>query len=126
MLSKETSDIALRLAVAAIHITPAIGALGPDALRRLYGISFDDPTTQLLMRHRAVLFGLLGSFLAASAFRGELRPVADVAAIVSVTSFLALEKMGPEHKNQKIGSVVRADWIALACQIGAMMLSRAV
>jgi hypothetical protein len=56
-----------------------------------------------------------------SARRTEYTNAADVAGLVSITSFLALEKLY-KHGNSRIDSVVRADWIALACQVGAMLL----
>jgi hypothetical protein len=66
-MSKDTVARGLRVTVAVIHLTPVAGCFGPAALNRLYGQKFDDPTTQLLMRHRAVLFGILGSFIAVAA-----------------------------------------------------------
>jgi len=55
--------------VAIIHLLPLPGVLGSERLAALYGLSFDDPNLQILMRHRAVLFGLLGVFIMIAAFR---------------------------------------------------------
>jgi hypothetical protein len=48
--------------VAVIHLLPLMGALGPQRLQALYGLTFSEPKLLILMRRRAVLFGLLGGF----------------------------------------------------------------
>lgn len=120
-MSKDTVATGLQLTVAAIYLVPTLGVYGANALQRLYGQEYDDPTTQLLVHHRAVLFGLLGSLTGAATFSKELRPAADASALISITSFLALERFH-SHNNGRIDGVVRADWIALVCQIGSMLL----
>lgn len=57
------------LAAAVVHLLPAIGAMGADRLSRLYGVTIADPSVALMMRQRAVLFGVIGAFLLAAAFR---------------------------------------------------------
>jgi len=47
--------------VGVIHLLPLSGALSETRLTALYGISFDDPNLAILLRHRAVLFGLPGT-----------------------------------------------------------------
>lgn len=101
-----------------IHLIPVVGVLGPTRLETLYGLGFSDPSLQVLMRHRAVLFGLLGLLLVASAFVPSLRLIALVAGYVSVLSFLALAFVTPEV-NAGIQKVVRADWVALAGLVAA-------
>ena len=46
-----------------INSIPLIGVLSNSQLERLYGpgIAKADPTTIVLLRHRAVLFGIVGS-----------------------------------------------------------------
>jgi len=51
------------VAAALIHLLPAPGLLGADALRALYGLGELDPASTLLLRHRAWMFLLLGLFL---------------------------------------------------------------
>lgn len=107
--------IAASLLVAAIiHLLPLAGVLGAGRLSALYGIAIQEPNLVLLMRHRAVLFGLLGVFLAIAAFRPAWRDMAFVAGFVSVVSFLALAWFGADY-NASVGRVVIADVVALVC-----------
>ena len=54
---------AMLAAVGIIHLLPLSGVLGAERLAVLYGMSFNEPNLAILMRHRAVLFGMLGAFL---------------------------------------------------------------
>ncbi len=78
------------LVVGVINIAPLVGVLGPERLQSLYGVAIAGADLELLMRHRAVLLGLVGALLMVAAFRPGLRPVAVVAGFVSMLSFLAL------------------------------------
>lgn len=106
-----------------IHLLPASGLMGPDALTRLYGLDFADPNLEILMRHRAVLFGLVGALLVGAAFHERLRAMALVTGFVSVLSFLALA-WDVGGYNAAVGRVVTADLIALASLVGAALLHR--
>ena len=80
----------LLMIVAVIHLLPLSGVLSANRLTALYGISFDEPNLEILMRHRAVLFGLLCVFFIYAAFCVELQPIAFVAGFVSVISFILI------------------------------------
>lgn len=80
----------LLVVVGIIHLLPLSGVLGGERLASLYGLAFDDPNLAILMRHRAVLFGLLGLFLVYAAFKPALQAMAFTAGFVSVLSFLSL------------------------------------
>jgi hypothetical protein len=111
---------AMLIVVGVIHLMPLSGALGSERLAALYGLSFDQPDLAILMRHRAILFGLLGAFLLLAAFRTELQTIALVAGFVSVASFLYFA-WSTGNYNAQIGRVVAADVVALACLvIGAL------
>ncbi len=99
--------------VAAIHALPVMGVIGAAKLSPLYGITVQDPNLELLLRHRALLFGLLAAFLAYAAVRPELHRMALVAGFVSVVSFLVLAQP-TSSLNTALMTVVRADWLALA------------
>jgi hypothetical protein len=104
------------VAVAIIHLLPLSGLLGSERLTALYGIQFDEPNLAILMRHRAVLFGLLGVFLLIAAFRPELQDIALAGGFVSDLSFLYLA-WSVGHYNPQVGRVFYADIIALICLV---------
>lgn len=111
----------LLLVAGVIHLLPVAGVLGGERLNALYGIALDEPNLQILMRHRAVLFGLLGSLLVAAAFIPTLRSIALLGGLVSVLAFLLLAWGAPVY-NEALRRVVIADWIALACLLPALVL----
>ena len=105
---------AMLVAVGIIHILPLSGVLSATRLFDLYGISFDDPNLEILMRHRAVLFGLLGIFLISSAFLPSLQLAALITGFVSVVSFLYLAYSVGGY-NDQVNRIVIADKAALVC-----------
>jgi hypothetical protein len=111
------------LVVGVVHLLPLVGALGHRRLEMLYGLPFDEPNLAILMRHRAVLFGLLGAFSCVAAFRAELRAAAFVAGFASLASFLALAATTRPY-NARIARVVAVDVAALALLcLGAVALA---
>lgn len=100
--------------VGIIHLLPLSGVLGPSRLAGLYGIPINEPNLEILMRHRAVLFGLLGVFLLYAAFRPSLQWIAILAGFISVSSFMVLAWSIGGY-NAQLTTVFRVDIVALAC-----------
>lgn len=105
---------AMLVAVAVIHLLPLSGVLGGERLNVLYGLSFDELNLSILMRHRAVLFGILGLFFLVAAFQPALQVPAFIAGLVSVVSFLWLAWSVGGY-NAQVARVVMADVVALIC-----------
>jgi hypothetical protein len=84
---------ALVLVAAAINLAPVSGAFAPERMAALYGVDLGDPNLSILMRHRAVLFGLVGGLLVAAAFHPPLRTAAYVVGFASMVSFLLIAWM---------------------------------
>jgi len=107
------------LAVAGlIHLLPLSGLLGADALQRLYGIDATAPELLLLLRHRAVLFGLLGAALLLAIRHPGWRWPAIGAGLLSTIAFLLLAGL-PGQLNAPLQRVWYADVLALT----ALMLA---
>ena len=103
---------AILLVVGVIHVLPAAGLLGTKRLAALYAVSITDANIEILMRHRAVLFGFMGSFFIYSAFNRELQAIAMVAAFISLISFIWLA-LAIEGYNVRLKKVLAVDLAAL-------------
>ncbi len=102
--------------VGIIHLLPVIGVISSERLTALYGVSFSDPNAEILMRHRAILFGLLGLFLVYAAFQPTLQIIAFVAGFVSILSFLMLAWLVGGY-NAQVARVFVVDIAALICLV---------
>lgn len=111
----------LLVMVAVIHLLPAVGVGGRAPLERLYGTAVDEPNLLLLMRHRAVLFGLLGAFLLAAAFDRRLHLAGLVAGLASVGSFLVLAGRTGDL-NSHVRRVYLVDAVAAACLLAGLVV----
>jgi len=101
------------LLVAVIHALPVTGVAGASKLSSLYGVSVQDPNLEILLRHRAVLFGLLAALLAWCAFHPHLHRLGLVAAIASTLSFVVIAQLVGSY-NTAVALIVRADLLALS------------
>lgn len=98
--------------VAVIHALPLAGVLGAGKLLQLYGVPVPDANIELLLRHRAVLFGLLAALLGYAAFRPDLHRIALVAGLASVVSYLGFWA-AMAGTNAALAVVARVDGAAL-------------
>jgi hypothetical protein len=101
------------IVAAIINLLPLMGVMGVPQLERTYGVQVEGPDMAVLLRHRAVLFGIVGGLLVAAAFLPSLRVTAFAAGMVSMVSFLifrALEGGG----NEALARVAMADYVGIA------------
>ena len=114
----ESTITAMLLVVAAIHLVPVTGFLGSERLSALYGVDVESSDLVLLMRHRAVLFGILGVFFVYAAFTPAVQPLAFIAAAISLVAFFYLafsaDRYGPAIRKIVAGDVVAAVALAIA------------
>lgn len=73
-----------------VNLLPTVGLAGASWLRSLYGIEITNPDLEILLRHRAVLFGIVGVLLLAAAIRPGQRDVAVLVAGASMASFIVI------------------------------------
>ncbi len=101
----------LFIVVGLINLYPVIGVVGANTLTNLYGIPFEESNLLILMRHRAVVFGLIGTFLIVAAVQRDWQTPALIAGMVSMISFLVVALLEGGY-NAKITTVVIADLVA--------------
>ncbi|WP_336671466.1 hypothetical protein [Tsukamurella sp. USMM236] len=104
---------ALLAAVGVAHLLPAAAVLSRDRIERAYGVTVPDPDTELLLRHRATFFGILGTALLAGAADQRFRWPAIAAGTASVGSFLALAGAA-EGPSAQLRRVQHVDVVLLA------------
>lgn len=114
---------ALFILAGLIKVTPVIGVLGAERLQGLYQMPFEGADLLLMMRHRAVLFGVVGGLLLVAAFRPALRSLAGTIGLVSVVSFLVLALPLQEH-SAALQRVFWADAVAGMALVLALWLAR--
>ena len=112
---------ALILVVGLVNLLPVSGVLSANRLQALYGIAIADADLLILVRHRAVLFGIVGGLLVASAFRVPLRPIGIAAGLISMLSFVLIAWLVGNH-NAELRRVVVVDLVASVALLGAALL----
>lgn len=111
----------LVLIAAAINLAPLWGAVAPERMTTLYGVNLDDPNLQILMRHRAVLFGLVGGLLLVAAFHPPLRTLGYAAGFSSMLSFLLIAWLVGGY-GAGIQRVILLDVVGIAALAGASLV----
>ena len=81
------------LALAAVHLLPALAFFRPSMLTALYGLAPDNPLF-VLMHHRAALFVAVLAACLWAAFDPGARRLASVVVAISMVSFLLLYSLG--------------------------------
>jgi hypothetical protein len=109
------------LVVALVNLLPVFGVASKARLELLYGVTLDDPNLVVLMRHRAILLGIVGALLAVAAFEEPLRPTAIVAGFISMLSFVLIAYLAP-GTNAELRRVARVDIVASVLLAGAVVV----
>jgi hypothetical protein len=111
----------LVLVAAAINLAPVLGVVSPERMSALYGIDLDDPNLQILMQHRAILFGVVGGLLFVAAFHPPLRVLGYVVGFSSMVSFLLIAWLVGGY-NAEIQRVIVIDVVGIAALAGAALV----
>ena len=108
----------LFLIAGVVNLLPVSGVLSTRRLQVLYGVALEDPNLVILMRHRAVLLGIVGILLVASVFNTSLQPLALTLGLLSMLSFVFIAYVVGGY-NAELQRVVLIDLVASALLIGA-------
>ena len=112
---------ALLIAIGLLNFLPVVGVVSSAQLEALYGLRFERTDAILLMRHRAVLFGLIGSFVLFSAFRPRLQFLAGFAGLISMSSFVLLAYLSA-GVSADLNKIVIADVVGSVAAVIVMIL----
>ena len=84
--------------LAVIHLLPALAAIAPQQISKLYGVDASDSTLITLLQHRAVLLGIVGFAFSVAAFRPESSAAwhAVIIGAISMIAFLIIATLNRE------------------------------
>lgn len=106
----------LFVVAALINLAPAVGVFSPERMVALYGVPLGDPNLEILMRHRAALFGIVGGFMLMASFHRPFRAIAYAMGFVSMVSYLLVAWVVGDYSEQieRVGGVDVVGLVALA------------
>jgi hypothetical protein len=104
-----------------VHILPFSFMFFTEQLQKSYGVDISDANLQLLLRHRAIFFGLIGVGMILSAIKKSFYGWASAIGLISMVSFVLLfYQIG--GINQQLRSVMLIDvFISAALFLTAMV-----
>ena len=111
----------LLVIVGLINFLPVLGVLSAERLSQAYDVTLADNNLVILMRHRALLFGLLGGFVLVSVFLPLYRPAAMVLAGISMVGFLVIVLQQGGY-NDALYKVMIADIVGIVALAAAALL----
>jgi hypothetical protein len=114
---------AMLVAVALIHLLPVLGLLGTKQMERAYGVTLPGPDLAILMRHRALLFGLLGGLMLLALRVPALQVWALLMALCSAGGFVLLAVATP-GRNRKLARIAWVDVAAIVFALVGLAASR--
>jgi hypothetical protein len=95
-----------------INILPSLLAFLPDKISKSYGIDIPNSNYELLLRHRAILFGIIGGFMIYSAIVKKYYELSTIAGLVSMASFIILYFLIGKDINKELKKVLMIDLVA--------------
>jgi hypothetical protein len=96
----------------AINIIPSLLAFHPKKIAKSYGIEIPNSNYELLLRHRAILFGIIGGLMIYSALVKKHYELSTITGLVSMTSYIILYFIIGKDINQELKKVMIFDVVA--------------
>ena len=108
--------------VGTINILPAILTFLPHRISKTYGIEILNVNYELLLRHRAAMFGLIGGLLIYSAISKKLYEVSTFAGLFIMLSFIILYFIIGREINVELRKIMIIDTVATAILLVGFIL----
>jgi hypothetical protein len=106
-----------------INILPSLLAFLPGKISKSYGIEIPNDNYELLLRHRAILFGIIGGLMIYSAIAKKYYEVAITVGLFSMVSFILLFFLIGREMNAELRKVMIIDVVAtVVLCVGAILL----
>jgi len=94
-------------------VLPSILAFLPNKISHSYGIEMPSSNYELLLRHRAVLFGIIGGIMIFSAITKKNYSMAVCIGLISMISFIVLYKLTNGTINDELNKVMKIDIVGI-------------
>ena len=111
----------MMIVVGLINLAPLLGLVSAQRIAEGYGVEVGSVDLEILLRHRAVLFGILGIFILYAAFNAQYQPAAMVMAAVSMVAYAVLVWLS-DGANPQLMKVLVADLVGIAALAVAVLL----
>jgi heme A synthase len=105
-----------------INLLPSLLAFLPDKIAKSYGIQIPNANYELLFRHRAILFGIIGGLMIYSALVKKHYELSTMAGLVSMTSFVVLYFLIGKDINSELKKVMMIDVVAIVILCAGFLL----
>lgn len=112
----------LLFVVGVINFLPVLGMLSTARLSRAYAIELNDSNLVILLRHRALLFGIVGGFILYAVVVPDFRVTAMVMAAVTMSGYIFFMRQVGNY-NAALRKVMLVDVVGIACLAGAALLN---
>lgn len=109
--------------VGLINFLPILGIGSALQIEQAYAVIIESNDVEILLRHRALLFGIIGGFVVISAFKEHYQKPAMVMAAISMAGFIATVLTVGGY-NDSINKILMIDVIGLLFLIAAAILKR--
>jgi len=96
-----------------INIFPSILAFFPNKIATSYGIEIPNANYELLLRHRAILFGIIGGIMLYAAITKTYYSLAVCIGLISMISFLLLIPLVNGEINPELKKVRNIDIVGI-------------
>ncbi len=107
-----------------INFIPSFLAFLPSNINKSYGIEIPNADYELLLRHRAILFGIVGGIMIYGAITKKNYYLAFVIGCISMVSFILLSYLVSSQINSELFKVLKIDVVGLAILIIGFILFR--
>jgi hypothetical protein len=107
--------------VGVINFLPVMGVISADKLSRAYQIDLPGNDLIILLRHRAILFGVVGGFILYSVFQPMYQDAAMVMAAITMVGYLYIVWAVGGY-NKAIFKVAMVDAVGIMCLLLATVL----
>ncbi len=104
-----------------INFLPSLLAFFPDKLSEAYGIELVNNNLEIVLRHRAILLGLVGALMIYSAIVKRYYMVSVMIGFISMISFVLLFYLIGDI-NDELFKVLQFDWAAILILLLGLIL----